>query len=75
MNREDFQKAYGRVVVRAWSEASFKKELMADPARVLGEHGIDTPKGMDIKIVENNDKQTHFVLPSKPGLDCYRHWP
>ena len=66
MNRDEFQKAYAELVARTWSDAEFKQALINDPARVLKENGLEVPEGGDIKIVENNEKLTHFVLPAEP---------
>jgi hypothetical protein len=70
MNREDFQKAYAKLVARAWSDADFKQDLISDPIRVFEENGIQVPEGADIKVVENCEDLTHFILPVKPDWDC-----
>jgi len=39
MDREEFQKAYGKVVAKAWADDGFKAKLLADPKTVLKENG------------------------------------
>ena len=70
MYREEFQKAYGRVVAQAWSDEAFKKKFLSDPIGVFKENGIEVPEGVRVKIVENTDEDVHFILPSKPGETC-----
>ncbi len=63
---EEAQKNYGKVVAKAWSDEDFKAKLMADPKSVLKENGVEVPDDIEIKVVENSDKQVHFILPPKP---------
>ena len=70
MNREEFQKAYAKLVARTWSDAGFKQELIADPTAVFEKNGIEVPEGVNIRVVENSEKLTHFILPAKPDWDC-----
>lgn len=53
MDPQEFQKAWSKVVAKAWSDASFKKRLFKDPKTVLTELGIEVPE--NIKEVENSD--------------------
>ncbi len=64
--QEEQAKAYGRVVARAWSDAAFKQQLLANPAAILRENGVDVPEGMQIQVHEATATQAHFVLPPKP---------
>ena len=70
MERDKFQKDFATLVTRAWTDKDFKQRFLADPRAVLKENGIEVPEGTNIKIVENRDKLTHFVLPLKPDWDC-----
>ena len=60
------QKAYSKVIAKAWNDPKFKERLLKDPEHVLKEQGIQVPKGKKIQMHENNDKIVHFILPSKP---------
>jgi hypothetical protein len=57
--------AFGRAVMRAWSDPAFKAELLADPHAALAAVGVSVPPGVTMKIVENTDTLMHLVLPAK----------
>lgn len=58
------------VVLRAWTDPSFKSRLMSDPSNTLAEFGISTGKSNhEVRIVENDESSTYFVLPAKPELE------
>ena len=40
--------------------------LMAEPAAVLREAGIELPAGQQVRVVENTDQVVHLVLPQQP---------
>ncbi len=67
MNREEFQKAYGKVVAKAWSDEDFKAKLLADPKTVLKENGLAISKDVEPRVVEITDKIVHLILPPKPA--------
>jgi hypothetical protein len=64
---EDLNKQWSQVVAKAWTDASFKKQLLADPAAALKQQGIDVPRGLQVKVVENTDQVLYLVLPPKPS--------
>ena len=70
MYREEFQKAYGRIVVKAWSDAAYKEKFLSNPIGVFQENGIEVPEGVQVKIVENTEEDVHFILPAKPTGTC-----
>jgi Nitrile hydratase, alpha chain len=59
--------AYARVVAQAWTDDSFKRRLLSDPAATLRTEGIEVPDGIEIRVVENTDTVIHFVLPAMSG--------
>ena len=63
MDSEEFQKAYGKIVAKAWRDEAFKAQLIADPTEVFREYGVAVPEGVEVKMVENTDKVVHFSLP------------
>jgi hypothetical protein len=63
---EDVNKQWSQVVAKAWTDASFKKQLLADPVAALKASGLDVPRGLQVKVVENTDQVLHLVLPAKP---------
>jgi hypothetical protein len=63
---EEIQKAWGKVVARAWSDEAFKKQLLANPIEVLKANGVDLPPEVAVKVVEDSAKVIHLILPNKP---------
>lgn len=57
----------GNVITRSWSDDSFKQRLINDPMTTLQEEKVQIPLGILVKVVENNDKEFHIVLPPKPN--------
>ena len=67
MGPKEFQKAYGKLVTKAWSDAEFKAELLADPMKVFKENSMEVPEGIEVRIVENTADTLHFILPPEPS--------
>jgi len=67
MDPKEFQKAYGKLVAKAWSDAEFKAELLADPMKVFKENSMEVPAGIEVRMVENTDKIINFILPPEPS--------
>jgi hypothetical protein len=63
----NWQKQWGQVVSKAWSDDDLKRRLILDPATVLQEHGIEIPYNMKVRIVEDTDEVYHLVLPPSPS--------
>jgi hypothetical protein len=57
---------WSQIVARVWSDEEFKQRFKNDPRGVLAEHGIDTPEGVDIRVVEDSPEVRHIVLPPPP---------
>jgi hypothetical protein len=79
-----WQKQWGMLVARAWSDEALKERLMDDPRSVLEEFGIDVPADVELRVVEDTDEVRHLVLPASPtddlddeeltasvGVDCF----
>ena len=66
MDREKLQKAYGKIVAKAWSDEEFKVELFSEPAAVFKESDIEVPEGVELRMVENTDKVVYFISPPPP---------
>ncbi len=67
MDPKEFQKAYGKLVAKAWEDDDFKAHLLSDPMKVFKENGIEVPDGIEVRMVENTAETTHFILPPAPG--------
>ena len=66
MNAELQINQWGQIVAKAWQDDIFKKRLVAEPAVVLKEHGIQVPAGVQLRVVENTDQVIHLTLPAQP---------
>jgi hypothetical protein len=53
------------MIARAWADESFKERLLAEPASVFREYGVEVPPGLAIKMVENTGQAFHLVLPAQ----------
>jgi len=56
------------VITKAWSDPTFKKHLLSDPAAALSAEGVAIPADVTVKVVENTDKLVHLVLPVEPEM-------
>ncbi len=64
-----WEKAWGLLVARAWSDEGLKERLIADPAAVLRENGIEIPYDVELRVVEDGPRVRHLVLPASPADD------
>ncbi len=67
--RGNWQKAWGLLVAKAWADEGLKQRLIADPAAMLGENGIEVPFGIEVRLVEDSPNVRHLVLPASPADD------
>jgi hypothetical protein len=58
---------FAKVVARAWSDPTFKAQLLSDPHAMLQAEGVVTAQGVTITVVENTENLVHLVLPVKPA--------
>jgi len=68
MDRQGFQKVWGKVVARAWADEAFKKRLLTDPEAVFKEYGYRVSPTITIQVVENAARMIHlrFFRPGAP---------
>lgn len=64
--QKEQQKQWAKIVAKAWADEDYKQRLMADPAAVLKDEGIELPDGVKIKCVEATKTQAWLVLPPMP---------
>lgn len=62
----EHQKKWAVCVAKAWADEDYKQRLLTDTVAVLREEGVDTPKDMSVKVVENTNDLIHIVLPAAP---------
>lgn len=67
MNQQEQARKMQKIISKAWMDEGFKKKLLADPSAALKDEGVEIPKGIEIRAVENTDKVLHVVLPKKPS--------
>jgi len=58
-------KQWAGIVARAWADEKFKKRLLADPARVLKENGVQF-SGRTVVIVEDTDRSYTWPCRKNP---------
>lgn len=63
----NIMKKWSQLVAQVWADEKLKRRLMDNPATVLKEHGMEVPKGVEIRVVENTDKVYYLPLPPKPA--------
>jgi hypothetical protein len=54
------------IIRKAWLDDDFKRELFAEPARVLRAAGLPVPDDLEIQMHEDNFYVEHGVLPTRP---------
>ena len=59
-------KKWSHLVAQAWADEKLKQRLIASPAVVLQEHGIEV-SGRELRVVENTEKVSYLVLPAEPA--------
>jgi hypothetical protein len=71
-NKKKFQthnipgKPWAQLVARAWSDPAYKKRLLAHPAAVLREAGLEVPEGVEIKVLEESARRRYLIIPDAP---------
>lgn len=55
-----------QIIVRAGTDEAFKRRLLADPAAVLKEEGVEIPAGLELRVVEDTGNVVHLVIPEPP---------
>ena len=63
---QKFQKAWAKLVAKAWSDPAFKKRLLKEPLAVFKEQGIEFPQELNCEITEDTSKVVHLHIPPKP---------
>jgi hypothetical protein len=53
------------LLVKCWRDGDTRKRFIANPKKMLAEHGIELPPDIDVVVVEDTATKVHVVLP--PG--------
>jgi hypothetical protein len=67
MEHSEWEKKWNQLVVKAWMDEDFKKRLLANPAAVLKQEGLEVPPGVQVKVVQGTDTQLTLLLPASPS--------
>lgn len=63
------QKLSAQVVQRAWEDAQFKNELIANPVGTMEKltgHKLNLPQGQKLVVIDQSDESTvYFNIPKK----------
>lgn len=67
------QKLYAEIVQKAWEDAEFKKELIANPVEAIEKltgKKMNLPKGKTLLARDQTDESTVYInIPAKPIHD------
>jgi hypothetical protein len=63
MSSTDNQKKLGQIIAQCWRDTAFKNRFVANPRQVLQEKGIVVPDQVEIKVVENTQRQYFITIP------------
>lgn len=66
MDLESQGKKVQQVIARARTNEAFRRRLLADPAAVLKEEGVEIPAGLELSVVEDTGNVVHLVIPEPP---------
>ena len=53
-----------RIILKAWQDAEYKAQLLADPKAVLLAEGFQIPAATTVKVLENDAQHLHLVIPT-----------
>jgi hypothetical protein len=54
------------IIAKAWGDEAFRARLLADPAAILREEGVDLPVGALVRVLEDTAGTRTLVLPMPP---------
>jgi hypothetical protein len=65
------ERRWAQIVARAWDDDAFRRRLLAEPACVLREEGIEVPAGAAVRVIEGESadaggEETCCWLPPSP---------
>ncbi len=57
------------IVTRAWSDASFKKQLLENPTKAVEAiYGLKLPESIKVKVIEETEDTRYVVIPYRPPV-------
>lgn len=67
LDNQDFNKKWGKLVAKSWTDDKLRARLKADPQAVMAEHGVTVPPGVQVRVVENTESIIYLPIPAKPS--------
>lgn len=64
--KEELDRAWSKIVAKAWTDEEFKEKLMNDPTETLKELGFEFQPGQKIELHEQGGRVVHLIFPNKP---------
>ncbi|MHA6480624.1 NHLP leader peptide family RiPP precursor [Paenibacillus sp. strain BS8-2] len=65
MNEQELR---NKIIEKAWEDAEFKKQLLADPkAAIKDAFGIEVPENVSVKALEESADSYYVVIPQNPA--------
>lgn len=61
--QQDVGTRVSKLIARAWLDNNFKRQFIANPARILADAGITIPDGVQVRIDEQSARWS--ILPSE----------
>lgn len=58
-----------KIRIECAHDKDIRRKMLADPAGVLKERGIDVPEGLAIRVIEDTPKEYTITLPPFVGTD------
>jgi hypothetical protein len=71
MDRLTFQRAWGKVVARAWADAAFKARVLAAPEAVFREYGFEAPPNILIRVDSKGDRMIRLRCTRRGAPEWY----
>ncbi|GBG10877.1 NHLP leader peptide family natural product precursor [Paenibacillus agaridevorans] len=64
----DAQDLKNQIIEKAWSDPSFKKDLLSNPkATIKDVFGVEAPEEINLHILEETANDLYLVLPQNPS--------
>jgi hypothetical protein len=62
------ERDYYAIVAHTWVDEGFRKKFLADPRKVLSEHGINFPDFIEVTVADGSSQGKFALgLPARPA--------
>ncbi|ASG24077.1 NHLP leader peptide family RiPP precursor [Nitrospirillum viridazoti] len=66
MTAAESDAAIDDIIAKAWGDEAYRARLLADPAAVLRDEGVDLPVGALVQVLQDTATVQTLVLPTRP---------